>query len=165
MLKNLWYGIEFSSVLGATPIKLGILGQKLVAYRRSNGTPVLLQDTCPMCGAPLSQGQIQGDDIACARGDALVHPDGTIAGAPGRVVDAYPAEERYGLIFGFMGDLPEAERLPIPDLPYFDEPGKYARVEGNFQWKAYYARVLENGVDASHTPFVHGGSFGNPEQP
>ena len=71
MLKNLWYGIEFSSVLGATPIKLGILGQKLVAYRRSNGTPVLLQDTCPMCGAPLSQGQIQGDDIACARGDAL----------------------------------------------------------------------------------------------
>lgn len=165
MLKNLWYGIEFSSALGQKPMQLGILGQKLAAYRRANGAPVLLQDTCPMCGAPLSQGQIQGDDIACVRGHAVVHPDGTIAGAPGRVVDSYPAEERYGLIFGFMGDLPEAERLPIPDLPYFDAPEKYARVEGNFLWKAFYARVLENGVDAAHTPFVHGGSFGNPDQP
>ena len=31
--------------------------------------------------------------------------------------DAYPTAEKYGLVFAFLGDLPEAERCPIMDIP------------------------------------------------
>lgn len=165
MITNLWYGIEFASQLRDRPISITVLGQKLAAFRRPDGRPALVRDTCPRCGAPLSEGAVRAGGVVCARGHAAVHADGTIEGLPGKVLDAFPAEERYGLIFGFMGDLPEVDRAPIPVLPYFDDAGKYARVEGNFRWNAFYARVLENGVDAAHTPFVHGGSFGNPDEP
>jgi phenylpropionate dioxygenase-like ring-hydroxylating dioxygenase large terminal subunit len=64
-----------------------------------------------------------------------------------------------------MGDLPESERMPIPDLPYIEDSTTFKAVYGNFDWRVHYARALENGVDAAHTPFVHGGSFGNPDEP
>jgi phenylpropionate dioxygenase-like ring-hydroxylating dioxygenase large terminal subunit len=78
---------------------------------------------------------------------------------------SYPTQERYGWVFAFMGDLPESERLPIPDLPYIEDIQTFKSVRGDFNWKVHYARALENGVDAAHTPFVHGGSFGNPDEP
>ncbi len=77
----------------------------------------------------------------------------------------YATQERYGWVYAFMGDLPEAERLPIADLPYIEDTATYKAVRGDFDWKVHYARALENGIDAAHTPFVHGGSFGNPEEP
>ncbi|MCW1969286.1 MAG: aromatic ring-hydroxylating dioxygenase subunit alpha [Anaerolineae bacterium] len=79
--------------------------------------------------------------------------------------ERYDTAERYGWMFAFIGDLPPHERLPIPDLPYIEDTVTYKRTQGNFDWNVHYARALENGVDASHTPFVHGGSFGNPEEP
>lgn len=36
---------------------------------------------------------------------------------------------------------------------------------GQFEWNAHYDRVLENSVDIAHAPFVHGGSFGNRNEP
>jgi len=64
-----------------------------------------------------------------------------------------------------MGDLDESERIPIPELPYLHDHETYKHIYGNFQWDVFYARALENGVDAAHTPFVHGGAFGNPDEP
>ena len=72
--------------------------------------------------------------------------------------------ERYGWIWVFMGDLPEAERPPIPVIPEAEQPG-WRALHGEFTWNAHYARVVENGVDIAHTPFVHRNSFGNPEHP
>ena len=37
-------------------------------------------------------------------------------------VDSYPVEERYGLVWIFLGDLPANERPPIPEFPEFDDP-------------------------------------------
>ena len=38
-------------------------------------------------------------------------------------IDAYPVEEKYGVIFVFLGDLPEEERPPIMDMPEWDQDG------------------------------------------
>ena len=42
---------------------------------------------------------------------------------------------------------------------------KFRAVTGEFLWKANYERILENGCDIAHAPFVHGGAFGNPQKP
>ena len=36
-------------------------------------------------------------------------------------VDAYPVKEKYGWVWVFLGDLPEAERAPLPDFPEYDD--------------------------------------------
>lgn len=84
-------------------------------------------------------------------------------------VDSYPAQERYGFVWVYLGDLPEEERPPIPVWPEFDDlvenGGRFRAVTGEFLWNANYERILENGCDIAHAPFVHAGAFGNPEKP
>ena len=76
-------------------------------------------------------------------------------------------EERYGYAFVFLGDLPEC-RAPADARPRRvrtgpGRPGQdYRTITGEFQWKANYERVLENGVDVAHAPFVHSTSSAIP---
>ncbi|MBT8444315.1 MAG: hypothetical protein KJO13_06190, partial [Gammaproteobacteria bacterium] len=69
-------------------------------------------------------------------------------------VDAYPVQEKYGIVFAFLGDLPEEERPPIYDVEEYGTDG----------WKAQlyvidvacnYERSMENGLDPIHNEFVH----------
>ena len=52
---------------------------------------------------------------------------------------------------------------PLPALPTADEDLK--PTSGEFAWNANYERVVENGLDIPHAPFVHGTTFGNPDKP
>lgn len=177
MLKNFWYGLAFSSEVGRDePHAIMALGQRLVIFRRGDGTPAILSDLCVHRGGAISGGWLNEDKscVVCPyhgweydqTGQCEKIPANT-AGVPipkTARVDSYPTVEKYGIIWGYLGDLPEGERVAIPDLPYFDDPA-YARVEGQFEWNAHVDRVLENGMDISHTPFVHSSSFGNKEHP
>jgi phenylpropionate dioxygenase-like ring-hydroxylating dioxygenase large terminal subunit len=78
-------------------------------------------------------------------------------------VDSYPVQEKYGFIWAFLGDAAEADRPPLPDFDEYDDP-KWRKISGQFQWKANYARITENGIDPSHAAFVHP-SFGDREAP
>ena len=68
--------------------------------------------------------------------------------------DAYPVIEKYGIVFAFLGDLPEAERPPLMEIPEFDSEGWRAT------WMEYdidynFERSVENGLDPAHNEFVH----------
>ena len=163
MLKNFWWGLGFSSEVSSQPKVFKALGQKLSVYRTPQKQLVILNDACPKCKGALSAGKSDGENNVCTCG-AAYRPDGRSVSDDGTWVDAYPGWERYGWFWGFMGDLPAAERPPKPEMPYLAEP-HWKRIEGKFAWNVHYARALENGADAAHAPFVHGGSFGNPDLP
>ena len=174
MFKNFWYAIAFSEEITATPSKHRLLAQDLVLWRASNGEVHALSNTCIHRGGSLSQGKVEDDNIVCPYHGWGYGGDGacTIIPANGRGkpiskrarIDSYPVEERYGWIWVFPGDIPEEERVPIPDLSFMDDP-EYRSVSGEWTWNANYERVVENGTDQSHTPFVHGGVFGDPKAP
>jgi phenylpropionate dioxygenase-like ring-hydroxylating dioxygenase large terminal subunit len=174
MFKNFWYALAFSDEITATPSRHRILAQDLVLWRGPSGEVRALSDLCVHRGARLSEGYLQGDNIVCPYHGWGYGSDGacTVIPAQGRDrpvskrarVDSYPVEERHGWIWVFMGDLPEADRVPIPDLSFMDDP-TYRSIRGEWHWDANYERVVENGTDQSHTPFVHGGVFGNPDEP
>jgi phenylpropionate dioxygenase-like ring-hydroxylating dioxygenase large terminal subunit len=67
------------------------------------------------------------------------------------------------MVWVFMGDLPEAERPPLPDCfdSVFGAAG-WRTVHGRFDYKANWQRVTENGLDTAHVHFVHP-AFGNPD--
>jgi phenylpropionate dioxygenase-like ring-hydroxylating dioxygenase large terminal subunit len=77
------------------------------------------------------------------------------AALPGRVrVDSYPVVERYGIVFVFLGDLPEAERPPIMEIPEWELPG-WRCTTLSFSLRANFARVVENALDPAHAEYVH----------
>jgi phenylpropionate dioxygenase-like ring-hydroxylating dioxygenase large terminal subunit len=176
MFKNFWYAVEFSTDLEVgKPKKVKILGQQLVLYRKnSDHSVVAMSDLCVHRGAALSGGTVKDDCIVCPYHGWEYDPDGVVTKVPAQPekgiprkarIDSYPTQEKYMFIWVYMGDLPEEERPPIPDWSDIDDTETYRAVTGSFLWNSNYERILENGIDVAHTPFVHGGVFGNPEKP
>ena len=55
---------------------------------------------------------------------ATVPSIGFDARPPARTkVDSYPIQEKYGIVFAFLGDLPEAERPPLYEIDEYDQEG------------------------------------------
>lgn len=79
-------------------------------------------------------------------------PEATI---PARAkVDAYPVEEKYGIVFAFLGDLPEAGRPPLMACPEYGQEGWRHNLV-IFDVACNYERSIENGMDPAHNEFVH----------
>ncbi len=168
MLTNLWYVAEWSATVKDKPVKARLLGQNLVLFRDKSGQVNCLSDICIHRGGSLSNGwTTERDCVACpyhgwefdAEGKVQFIPSrGEGSDVPDRArIDAYPVEERYGMIWVFMGDLPAEERYPIPPFPEFDDRENWRPVEAEFTWNADVSRVVENGIDIAHTSFVHPG--------
>ncbi len=165
MYMNFWYAAELSENITDTPVKVRMLGFDFVLFRDSGGEAHCLSNVCVHRGGSLAHGKIKGDCIECpyhgwqfngANGACMkipsLGPDGKI---PTRAkVDSYPTEERYGVIFAFLGDLPEAERSPIMDVPEWERDG-WAITTQHGDWEVNYQRSTENTLDPAHTEFVH----------
>jgi phenylpropionate dioxygenase-like ring-hydroxylating dioxygenase large terminal subunit len=175
MLKNLWYAVEFSHAVTNKPLKMQCLGQHFVLWRNRKGEISCLSDLCVHRGGSLAGGWLTPDEscIVCPYHGWEFEGDGACSRIPAQPqrgipkkarVDSYPVKEKYGLVFVFLGDLPEEERPPLPDIPELEDE-TMARVYGEYNWNVNYERAMENAMDPSHAPFVHGNRFGNPDKP
>ncbi len=168
MLTNLWYVAEWSDKVGRKPVRARVLGQDFVLFRDRQGKAHCLSDVCIHRGGALSNGWTsERDCVACpyhgweydGEGRVRFIPSrGEEAAVPDRArIDAYPTEERYGMVWVFMGDLPESERYPIPPFREYEERDNWRPIYTEFTWNADVNRVVENGIDIAHTSFVHPG--------
>lgn len=170
MLKNFWYAVEFSSAVSENPVQVTVMSEQYVLYRDNTGKAIALKDRCAHRGASLSQGWVEEKCIRCPYHGWSFDDSGTCtfipADQPGTQipkrarVESLPVQERYSFIWIFIGDLPAAERPPLPELPEFDAPG-WRIVSGEYTWNAHYTRVVESGLDSAHAPFVHAAFFSN----
>lgn len=164
MYINFWYPMVTSEELTDQAIKVRALGQDFVVFRNADGNAKCLSNTCTHRGGSLSGGKIKGDCIECPYhgwqfdGEGSCHripslgPDASI---PGRTrVDAYPVEERCGLVFAFLGDLDETERPPVLPVPEWDQEGWRSTLQ-HYTIQGNYERSVENGLDPAHNEFVH----------
>ena len=124
MYMNFWYPVCTSADLSAeAPARARILGLPFVAFRDAEGQAHLLADTCVHRGGSLGRGKLVKGHLACpyhgwqfdGSGRCVHIPSlGADGNIPARAkVDSYPVIERYGIVFAFLGDLPEAERAPL----------------------------------------------------
>jgi len=166
MYINFWYPVALSQeVTSEEPLSVELLGLKFVAFRDTEGKPHVLSNTCIHRGGSLSRGRIKGDSVACPYHGWEFGGNGKCQHLPTKPpeqkmparakVDAYPTEERYGIVFAFLGDLPEADRPPIFDIEEFEDENWRANDIVVFEVNAYYQRSIENGMDAAHNEFVH----------
>lgn len=167
MYINFWYVACQASDLtfGAQqPIKVSMLGHQFAVWRDTKGKVCCVSNTCSHRSGALADGRIRGDCIECpyhgwtfnGDGSCVRLPSlGTDAKIPNRTrVDAYPVEERYGLIFVFLGDLPQEERPPIQPAPECDDPD-WRFITLTMDWNIDYKRSVENTIDPAHNEFTH----------
>ena len=64
-LRNQWYTAATSAELGDKPLARTICNEPLVIYRGGDGQVAALTDRCPHRKAPLSAGEVIGNDIQC----------------------------------------------------------------------------------------------------
>ena len=169
MFINFWYAAEQSKKVAAKPVAVKMLGQNFVLYRDESGAAHCTIAACIHRGGALANGQVLGGDIECPYHGWRYGPDGRCrripslgpkAKIPPRArIDSYPVQEKYGLIFVFLGDLPEAQRPPLMEVPEWDDPGYQFDIRDRVV-HANQLRAMENGIDMTHGEFVHSDMMG-----
>ena len=173
MYINFWYAMAQSGdVTKDKPTHVRRLGQDFVIFRDEAGNAHCLHDVCTHRGASLSHGKTKGDCVECPYHGWQFNGEGNVVKIPSlgpdgqdkipsrTKIDSYPVHEQYGLIFAFLGDLPESERPPLM-MPHTNPSGidysgeEWRWVTQSWQVKTNYERAVENGIDPAHNEFVH----------
>ena len=142
-MRRYWQPVGISAEVTARPKKVRILDEDLVLFRDRTGRAGLLYPRCMHRGTTLYYGKVEERGIRCCYHGWLFDVEGNCLEQPcepegGLHRDLarqpwYPVEERYGLVFAYLG--PPAKK---PVLPRYDnledlEPGeRYSVVIGGF---------------------------------
>ena len=129
-LRNQWYTAATSTEVCAKPLARTICDEPLVIFRGQDGTVAVLTDRCPHRKAPLSAGEVVGNDIQCGYHGIRFAADGACTHVPGDVpigrdfrARCFPAREVHGLIFVWLGEPALADPALIPDFGENVKPG------------------------------------------
>lgn len=125
LFRRYWLPVSTAEELGSRPRAVRVLGEDLILFRDRNGRIGLLYARCMHRGTSLFYGRIENEGIRCCYHGWLFGVDGTCLDQPcepdhGLRRDVarqpwYPVEERYGLIFAYLGP---PEKRPV--LPRYD---------------------------------------------
>lgn len=124
-MRRYWHPIAVSSNVTTTPQNVRILGEDLILFRDGSGRVGLLTPRCIHRGASLYYGKVDENGIRCCyhgwqfdtEGRCIDQPCEPQGGIHRHKVRQpwYPVQERYGLVFAYMGP---PEKKPV--LPKWD---------------------------------------------
>jgi phenylpropionate dioxygenase-like ring-hydroxylating dioxygenase large terminal subunit len=166
MFINNWYAACIADDLTTTPRRVTMLGCEFVLFRDADGRARCLSDLCVHRGASLAGGSCRDGVVICPQhgwefnghGRCTLIPAGTKTPTepPRRArVPAYPVEEKYGLVFVFLGDQGEDQRPALPDImPEYDTGEWHYGVIAR-QKDINYIRMCENYNDPCHVHYIH----------
>jgi phenylpropionate dioxygenase-like ring-hydroxylating dioxygenase large terminal subunit len=147
------------------PVRVVLLGERLIAFRDSMGQVGLMQNHCPHRGASLFFGRNEESGLRCVYHGWKFDVTGRCIDMPNEPAEsdfkqkvtavAYPCVERNGLVWTYMG--PRSTPPPLPDLEANNLPeGEYT--VSAIQREANYLQGLEGDIDTSHFSFLHFGA-------
>lgn len=161
-MRRFWQPVALVAQLADTPTPIRILGEDLVVFRDLSGRIGVLHRHCSHRRTSLEYGIIAEKGVRCCYHGWLFDIDGTILDVPGEPADspipevlchgAYPAIEKDGLIFAYLGP-PEA-KPPFPLFDTFELPDT-ERVPYLLDYPCNWLQVAENPMDPFHSVFLH----------
>jgi len=165
-LRNAWYVASLSRQVNRQPRALRLLDEAIVVYRREDGQAVALEDACPHRKLPLSMGRVVGDAIECGYHGLTFNDCGQCIAAPtqaripaGAKVRSYPVQDRYGLLWIWMGDADQAQRHALIEIDNHDHPDWHLTTGDSLLCNCHYLWLVDNLLDPSHVAWVHRGTF------
>lgn len=166
---NAWYAAAYDVEVVNALLPRTICKQKIVMFRKTDGTVAALEDACWHRLLPLSMGRLDGDEVTCGYHGLVYNAQGRCTHMPSQetlnpsaCVRAFPVIEKHRFIWIWPGDPAQADPALVPDMHWNDDPawagdGKLITV------KCDYRLVVDNLMDLTHEAFVHGSSIGNRE--
>ncbi|MDQ8031696.1 MAG: Rieske 2Fe-2S domain-containing protein [Bordetella sp.] len=161
-MRRYWQPVCLSEELTDVPKAIRIMGEALVAFRDKSGDIGVMHRHCAHRGASLEYGIIAEHGIRCCYHGWHYGVDGTLLDAPCEsdatrlkqtvCQGAYPAFERDGLVFAYMGP---GEAPPFPEFDTYQLPRGTRLVPFSNVYPCNWLQVYENIMDHMHTAVLH----------
>jgi phthalate 4,5-dioxygenase len=145
------------------PVRVQLLGERLIAFRDSEGRIGLLDEFCAHRRVSLWFGRNEECGLRCAYHGWKYDVTGQCVDLPSapeiqeRVrLKSYPCVERGEVVWAYLGP-PELR----PDPPAYEwalVPDERRFVTKRLQ-ESNYLQAVEGGIDSSHVSFLHGGAL------
>ena len=115
---------------GGAPVRVGLLGEKLVAFRDPKGKAGLVHEFCPHRHSSLVYGRNEEGGLRCLYHGWKMSHTGQVLETPAEPagsklaknlsIAGYPVREAGGLLWTYMG--PKALEPKFPDFPWLNLP-------------------------------------------
>jgi phenylpropionate dioxygenase-like ring-hydroxylating dioxygenase large terminal subunit len=140
-------------------VRVRLLGEKLLAFRNSDGRACLIDEFCSHRGVSLYFGRNEENGIRCAYHGVKFDGDGRCVEVPSSPkacahmhIKGYPCVERGGIVWAYMGP-PDRKPAP-PELEWCLLPPDHVFVSKRVQ-ACSYLQAMEGGIDTAHVSYVH----------
>lgn len=161
ILENIWYCAAHAGEVTDKPLARMICGMPMVLYRGESGSVAALEDRCPHRQAPLSMGNVLGEDLQCNYHGFVFNKTGQCVHIPRQDgissrnrIQAFAAVERWGFIWIWWGNQEKVDETSIPDLPWTEDENRRASYF-HFHVNANFQLMADNLLDVSHVDFLH----------
>lgn len=148
------------------PVRLKLLGERLVAIRDTDGRLGVMDEFCAHRGVSLWFGRNEEGGLRCPYHGWKFDVTGQCTEVPSEdegsafckriKLKAYPLVERGGVIWIYMG--PPEQQPPLPEWEFATVPDAHRFVTKRVQI-CNWLQALEGGIDSSHVSFLHSGGL------
>ena len=162
LMRRYWVPVMLLSEIAepdGPPVRVKILGERLLAFRDTQGRPGLIDEFCAHRGASLFLGRNEEGGIRCSYHGWKYDVTGQCIELPSvpslackMKLKAYPCIERGDILWAYLGP-PEKQPAP-PELEWSLLPPNQRFVSKRFQATGWL-QALEGGIDTTHASWVH----------
>lgn len=150
------------------PVRIQLLGEKLLAFRDTQGRIGAIDQFCAHRGVSLWFGRNEDNGIRCAYHGWKYDVSGRCVDVPSEPEESrycekiklksYPLIERGGVVWIYMG--PPEFQPPAPEWEFATVPVNQSFMSKRLQ-ECNWLQALEGGIDSSHVSFLHSGGLKN----
>jgi phenylpropionate dioxygenase-like ring-hydroxylating dioxygenase large terminal subunit len=165
LFRRYWIPAMYASELpqpDSDPVRITLLGERLLAFRDSDGALGLIQEFCPHRGVSLFFGRNEECGIRCSYHGWKFDVAGRCVDMPSEPdessfkdkvrLTAYDLIEQGGVLWAYMG--PSEHKPAAPSLEWSLLPPTHRYVSKRIQ-ECNYLQALEGGIDSSHVSVLH----------
>jgi phthalate 4,5-dioxygenase len=148
------------------PVRLKLLGERMVAFRDSAGRLGLIDEFCAHRGVSLWFGRNEENGIRCPYHGWKYDVSGQCVDVPSEPAESgfckkiklksYPLVARGDVLWVYMG--PAEQQPPLPEWEFCTVPAEQTYTSKRLQ-ECNYLQAMEGGIDSSHVSFLHSGAL------
>lgn len=148
------------------PVRLKLLGERLIAIRDSAGQYGLIDEFCAHRGVSLWFGRNEDGGLRCAYHGWKYDVTGQCVDVPSEPEDSvfcskvkltgYPLVKIGDVLWTYMGD--PSEQPPPPEFEWVHVPSDQTYTSKRWQ-ESNWLQALEGGIDSSHVSWLHSGGL------
>jgi phthalate 4,5-dioxygenase oxygenase subunit len=148
------------------PVRVKLLGERLIAFRDTGGNYGLIDEFCPHRGASLWFGRNEDHGLRCPYHGWKFDVTGQCTEVPSEPVESgfcqkikltnYPLVKIGDVLWTYMGD---AElQPPLPEWEFATVPAEQTFTSKRLQ-ECNWLQAMEGGIDSSHVSWLHSGDL------